>query len=207
MAINRGNKDKAKTIPDQLSDILLRAFTDQALSQRYEVMFKDDKKEILDYAEHNKDGFEMDKGVGFKCEQGAVIFTERANWKYDVDKIIELVDSGHVTIATILNACNFSAEKLKTAIGEKQFGELASNEPTEYLTLKANSEFKGKVEEQFAAVLPKVKVEVSKVEVILEKPKAKAKKTDSLSKAKAAAAKAKTKIKSADADLADILGE
>jgi len=205
MTINRGGKKDSNSVPQKLDEILIRAFTDQALSSKYEDLFKADKGEIIAYLEKNDDGFEIDMGKGFKCDQGSVIYTSRANWKFDTDKILELVESGHVTLATILNACNFSAEKLKTAIGESKFSGLASQTSTEYLTLRASSEFKTKVEEQFnpseasAPAAPKV----------APKPKAEPK-TDSKSKlaaAKLAVEKAKSKSKSADDDLADILGD
>lgn len=208
MAINRGKKE-ASGVPEKLANMLLPAFTHQALAKKYDDIFSDEKKDIVAYLEKNDDGFEIEMSKGFQCDQGQVIYQSRSNWKFDTDKILALVESGHVTLATLVNACSFNAEKLKTAIGEKEFGSLATQSSTEYLTMKANAEFKAKVDEQFGSVTAEVKAEKpAKVETKVEaKVEAKPAKSDSLAKAKAAAAKAKSKSKSADQDLEDILGE
>ena len=225
MAIRKGAKESKASLPTQLENLLLEGFSLQAARDIYDDVFKATKGQITHYLEHNEDGFSCDMGKGFHCEQGTVIFQSRSNYSFDKDKILELVESGKLSLATVINLASFNAEKLKTAIGATEFENLATNKPTEYLTMKANAEFKASVEEKFADVLPhpeavaeefSAKEKPKAVEKVIEKKIAKKEIEEDVEKdadPKATAAyirslKGKSKKSlSADEELNDILGD
>lgn len=150
MAINRGPKQKTETIPATLENLLMQGFTFQAVREKYGDAFDEIKVKVTNYLEHNTDGFEVDMGKGFKCEQGTVIYAARNTWEMNKDKLVTLVRDGKVTIETLINLASFNAEKLKAAIGDADFEKIATNKQTEYLTFKANPEFKESVSEKFS---------------------------------------------------------
>ena len=169
MAINRSSKDDKKSLPAKLTDLLLKGFTLQAVRDNYADAYDASRKDITGYLEHNTDGFEVNLSEGFPCDQGMVIYQSRSNWSYDKDQIIELVKTGKLTVETLISVASFNAEKLKTAIGDTPFNALATNKPTESLTLRATAEFKESVAEKMPGLVP------TKAEK-LEEPKAEPKK-------------------------------
>lgn len=182
MAIKRAKETVRDSIPTKLAEILLQAFSFQAIRDKYDEAFKGVKTDVTSYLEHNTDGFTVELSKGFTCDQGTVIYQSRSNYRFDTDKILALVEDGKLSLATLVNIANFNPEKLRTAIGETEFVGLATNHPTEYLTLRANSEFKASVEENFASVLPAVTVE----EVVEERPAKKKATAAIIAKVKAA---------------------
>lgn len=217
MAIKGKKTEPEKsTLPARLDEMLLKGFSYQAICDQYETAFKSVKEDVKVYLESNDDGFDVDMGKGFKSDYGTVCMSERSNYSYDKDKLLELVENGTITVATLIELASFPAEKLKTALGEKNFNSLAVNKPTQTLTFKANSEFKESVQEKFKDVLPKdeeevveVKKEVKKVEKAEVRVEAPKKKLD-IAAIKAKAAKLKvvtTTVTSVEEDLNEIIGE
>jgi len=177
MAINR-NKDEKKSIPTRLGEMLLKAFTLQSVIDVYDEAYKASRGDVVKYLESNTDGFEigMGKGESVECEHGKFGYQQRSNWSYDKDRIIELVKSGALSVETLVNLASFPAEKLKTAIGEKEFNALATNKPTESLVLTATSEFKEGVREKFDGLVSVTVPTEEKAVKKAEKPKAEPKK-------------------------------
>lgn len=207
MAIKLKKQDDKTRLPVKLDKLLLQGFSFQAIAAKYEDAFKSTKGEIEDYLESNDDGFDLVEKT-FKCDQGSVTYVERTSYDYNKDAIIELVNSGKVTLETLIGLATFPAEKLKVALGETNFKSVSTEKTSTYLTLKANADFKEECDRKFADILPKEEVkEEPKVEAAPE-PKAKAK--PDLSEAKKKALEAKklaSKASSVDDDLASILGD
>jgi hypothetical protein len=216
MAIKLKKQDDKTRLPAKLDKLLLQGFSFQAIAAKYEDAFKSTKGEIEDYLESNDDGFDLTEKT-FKCDQGSVTYVERTSYDYDRDAIIEMVNSGKVTLETLIGLASFPAEKLKVALGETNFKAVSTEKTSTYLTLKANADFKEECDRKFADILPKEEAkEVKEVEVKKEaapepKPKAKPKaKTEDLSEAKKKALEARklaSKTSSVDDDLASILGD
>lgn len=214
MAIKRkDDQKKTQELPEKFSALCLKSFSLQAIAKRYEDQFKESKGELVEYLETNEDGMDVDLGKGIKCDQGMIIYTTRNNYKINTDLIIEMIKDGAVSLETILGLATLNAEKLKVAIGETAFNVVATNAPTESLTLRASAEFKALCEDKFiqeSKPAPKaIPAEPAKQEPA---PKAKKKSEpkavdDSKAKALAAAAKLKSKSKTPEQDLNDILGE
>jgi len=205
----RKKDESAQAIPKKLDDLLLRGFSFQAIAAKYKDAFDETKDVVKSYLESNDDDFNVDMGKGFKCAQGTVIFQERSNYAYDKDKIIALIESKQVTLATILELANFPAEKLQVALGEKNFKSLATLSTTQSLTFRATTEFKASVEEKFASVLPEEEgvgpakpIDV-KAEMATDKAKDIASAARKATKTKAPAPKKPTK--DVDSDLESIL--
>ena len=214
MAI-KGKKPSASVpaLPQKLSSLLFKAFSFQQLKDAFEGAFKDEKKLIEAYLESNSDGFDVEVSKGFKCAEGQVIYAERANKAIDKDALIDLVKKGTLTIESVIAMGAFSATNLEKSLSSSDLAKVVTDgEPTRYLTLKANSEFKNKSQESFQDIVTS-HGGVDVVEELEEAttPKAAPKKElSSIEKAKAAAAKAKSKAvksKEAEDELADILGE
>lgn len=171
MAIKRSKVEKeSPSLPVKLATLLVKGFSFQAVRDQYDAAFKGVKNEVAQFLE-TTDTFSVDMGKGFKCEQGTVIYESRNNYKFDNDKILALVESGKISIATLVNIARFNATDLQKAIGEKEFTGLAVNTPTEFLVFKASAEFKSEIEETFAAVLPPKEDAPEPVEVVAEAPK------------------------------------
>lgn len=150
MAINRKtNKKVAVNLPAKLGELCMNGF---ALQQCRDIFGKDFKavgEDIKDYLENNTDGFTVDMGVGFPTDMGKVTFTERSNWSVDTDKLEAMVANGDISVAQLI-ACvsTWKASDLEKTLGTNAFDTVADNNPTEYLTLRANSEYKVQAEVQ-----------------------------------------------------------
>lgn len=148
MAIIRSKtKSLAASIPAKLSSICASVFTADAMTKFYDSITKSGKKEILEYLEGNEDEFELDLSVAksFDCDQGKVTFATRRGYDINIDQIIKLITNGSVTLETVLNCVSsFKDKDLSTALGSK-FSSVATEKQTEFLQLKANSEFKEKI--------------------------------------------------------------
>ena len=220
MAIKLKKEQEKNSLPAKLSSLLLQGFSFQQISAKYEEAFKSTKEEIEGYLESNDDGFDLTEKT-FKCDQGSVTYVERTSYDYDKDAIIEMVNSGKVTLETLIGLASFPAEKLKVALGETNFKAVATEKSSTYLTLKASAEFKEECDRKFADILPKKESEPSEPEVEVKKKaptkevksptkevKAKEEKVDlAIKKAKEARelAKSKTKASSVEDDLNAIL--
>lgn len=215
MAIKRkGQEPTGPNLPAQFQEHVTKAFTLQQIRDKYDDAFKGEKEWIVGYLEKNQDGVEVTQGKALKVEHGQLIYTSRDNWKIDLDQIEAMITRGEMTVATLLQIASINATKLKTMIGDSKFAKLATNSPTESLTMKADAEFKAEIDQMFD-VETSLGSEVSasreaarKDIQAIEAPKAKevfpVKKSNSLAKAKAAQAKTTPTI-SVDADLDAIL--
>ncbi len=213
MAIKLKKQDDKTRLPAKLDKLLLQGFSFQAIASKYEEAFKSTKGEIEDYLDSNDDGFDLTEKT-FKCDQGSVTYVERTSYDWDKDAIIEMVNSGKVTLETLIGLASFPAEKLKVALGETNFKAVSTEKTSTYLTLKANADFKEECDRKFSDILPKEVEAVKEVEVAPEpkptKAKSKAEPKADLSEAKKKALEARklaSKTSSVDDDLASILGD
>jgi hypothetical protein len=220
MAIKLKKEQEKNSLPAKLSSLLLQGFSFQQISAKYEEAFKATKDEVEGYLESNDDGFDLVEKT-FKCDQGSVTYVERTSYDYDKDAIIEMVNSGKVTLETLIGLASFPAEKLKVALGETNFKAVSTEKTSTYLTLKASAEFKEECDRKFTDILPKKESESSEPEAEVKKKaptkevksptkevKAKEEKVDlAIKKAKEARelAKSKTKSSSVEDDLNAIL--
>lgn len=237
MAIKK--KDESKSLPARLCEILKAAFTLQVIKDFYEAEYKARSKDIKAYFDKNEDGFDVSygKGAGFTCEQGSVSISLGKTYNTDVDKIIDLVDTGKITLTSLLGAVTFRQTDLQTVLGSHYAKCVEATDKDEVtITLKGSKEFKERVQSTLGdlSTSDSSKLDIAKsllgeddpveavkkIEPFKVKSKSEAKRLDvlkeevktnkaidSLAKAKAAAAKAKSKVKSADQDLDDILNE
>lgn len=207
MAIKKKTDKQSVELPEAFDKLLLKGFTEQFLSAKYEEIFKETKAEVLDYIDKSED-VEITQGEGFKCEYGSIILSERSNYKYDKDKLAELVKDGTITVDQLLQCVStFKAEELEKTLSTSVFKEVAEKSASQTFTFKATGDFKAKCEENFNESAPKAPAPKAAVKAA---PKKEEPKVDAVAKAKAAAAKAKAKAgksKSADDDLDSILGE
>jgi len=221
MAIKRKNTS-APTGAGLPSDFLAhcrKAFSLQQITGLYEGGFKAEKTWLLEYLEHNTAGVTIESGKSIKVPEGQLVFKTTTRFDIDTAKLEELVKSGEISLATVLSVATFSGEKLKTALGERRFADLATPKTSEALALTATPDFKREVEETFSSrslvpepalpTFPAAMEEQTAAEPapkFTRKPKAEipAPVQSSLEKAKAAAAKAKAGSSVKD-DLDDIL--
>ena len=220
MAIKRSKSKKEDvSLPQKLDELLLNGFTCSVLEKKFKEDGKEFREGVVGYLETNDDGFEIEVSKSFATPYGKANLKTRANFDVDKDKLIELVNSGAVTIETLIHLGSFAGKKLQDAGLSDAVSE---GDATEFLELRASSEFKDRVDREWASTsLPMDEA----VELDLEteiKPKKKAApkkapakkaaapKDDSKAKAKAAAARIKAKQKSkvdVEDDLDSILGE
>lgn len=215
MAIKRkGQQPAGPSHPAEFEEHVTKALTLQQISDKYKKAFDAEKDWVKGYLENNDDGVTVEQGKALKVEHGSVLFTERANWKIDLKVIEDQILSGEMTIATLLAISTINATKLKDAVGEKKFRLMATNEPTEYLTLKADLEFKAEIDRMFdvetslnAGAEITAGREAARKDLQAVKPKAApvAAKQSSLAKAKAAVKEKTYPAVSVDADLDAIL--
>ena len=177
--------------------------------------YKDTKGNVLTYLDSNSDGFNIDKGVGFKCDYGSVTFAGREKINVNPDALAKLIEDGEITIHQVLACLSSDAfkkdETVATLAGH--FDKVVTITETEGLTFRATSEFKEKcAAEVEAPSLEKGALLSELVEKHDKKskpePKVEAKpKAKTLSPAeKAKAAKARvSKVESPDDDLDAIL--
>lgn len=214
MAIKRkGQEPTVPSHPVEFQSRVTKAFTLQQIRDKYDDAFKGEKTWIVDYLENNQDGVEVTQGKALKVENGQLIYTSRDNWKIDLEQIEGMIARGELTVATLLQISSINATKLKTMVGEAKFAKLATNSPTESLTMKADAEFKAEidglfdVEASLGEPAPKVKTQTPAPTVSAPVEPFKVKSSgNSLAKAKAAAAKsAPLATGDVDADLDAIL--
>ena len=149
MAINRPTAKKRPVVnlPPELDVLVTDGFALQQCRDIFGRDFKDVGEKIKEYLETNKDGFTIDMGVGFACEQGKVTYTERSNWKVDEAALEQALANGDITISQLL-ACvsTWKASDLEKTLGTTKFDTIAANNPTEYLTLRATNDYKAEAE-------------------------------------------------------------
>jgi hypothetical protein len=198
MAIKK--KNEGTNLPEKLREHLSEAFTLQALKDGYESAYKGKSAEVKKYLNGNDDGFDVSygKGAGFTCDEGQIIISLGKVYKTDVDKIIELVEGGKITLTSLLGAVTYNQTKLATVLGTQYSAVVEATEKEDItLTLKGDKAFKEKVQaEAFGSEAPEPKAEKPK------KPKAKKSKVSSLDKIRNAK---KKKSVAADEDLDNIL--
>ena len=198
MAIKKGKTAKKEVqLPDSLDGILKRGFTASVLEKRFKEDAKGARSEAYEFLDQKKEGFDIDKhidGSSLRTEYGRVTIVSKPTIDIDRDGLIELVKDGKVTIETLLNIASFPSKDLKTALGDKVFGEVSTIEDKEHLQLSANAEFKSLINDEFG---DEKKIDIVKELKKTDKPK---KKISSLDKIRQAKSK-----KKADSDLEDIL--
>jgi len=213
MSIKRkGDQPTGPDHPVEFQERVTKAFTLQQIRDKYDDAFKGEKTLIVGYLENNEDGVEVTQGKALKVENGQLIYTSRDNWKIDTDAIAAMITKGELTVMTLLQISSINATKLKTMIGEAKFLKVATNEPTESLTMKADADFKAAIDREFDVEASlEDKHAPNRVQAI-EAPKPKVdpfpvkSSGNSLAKAKAAQAKAKPLATGdVDADLDAIL--
>jgi hypothetical protein len=151
MAIKR--KDTTGAAPSLPSDFLAhcrKAFSLQQISGLYKDGFDAEKGWLLEYLEKNTEGVSIEAGKAIKVPEGQLVFKTTVRFDINTAKLEELVKAGEISLATVLAVATFSAEKLKTALGEARFGTLATPKPSESLALTATPDFKREVEETFS---------------------------------------------------------
>jgi len=202
-------KEDQESLPQKLQTILKDAFSLQGLRDGYKKLYDKKSGDLKDYFLENDDGFDITTGAGagFKCDQGSIKITQGKEYETDADKIIELVESGKITLTSLLGAVTYRQTDLKTVLGSHYEKIVTSSEKTDAkgrakltVTLTANSEFKAKVAESMGEVEVKPKAVKPVKEKPVEKPKPKKKVSSIAAQAKAAS------LKTADSDLDDILG-
>ena len=232
MAIKR--KDTTGTAPSLPSDFLAhcrKAFSLQQISGLYKDGFDAEKGWLLEYLEKNTEGVSIEAGKAIKVPEGQLVFKTTVRFDIDTAKLEAMVKAGEISLATVLAVASFSAEKLKTALGEPRFATLATPKPSESLALTATPDFKREVEETFStrSLVPEpalptfpAAMEAASAEPapkFMRKPKAdpapvadpvrvaaeRKEVSSSLEKAKAAAAKGKAKSVQVQDDLDAIL--
>jgi len=208
---------------EKLNELADQGFEFSTLEKHFKSLASTIRSEVMGYYESNDDGFELTAKT-VTCDNGKLTLTERAGYQYDLDAIQELIDSGSVTLTTILQCVTFRAKDLQTALGSS-FAEVATETPTQSLSFKPSSDFKedvllraecvGKLrEESPEPVVAKPKEKIAKKKVEPSKPKSSTKKkkvtskktksadiADSIREAKEA------QNNSADDDIDSILGE
>lgn len=210
MAIKRKTDSQGPTLPEVFTEMVRKALTLQQISDKYEKAFKSEKETLVTYLGSNTDGVEVTAGETLQTPFGGVLYTSRASFDFDLVKLEKMIKDGEMTLATFMAISSVSATKLKAAVGDAKFKTLATESSTEYLTLKASSEFKAEIDSMFSVDASSI-TDVLRVglepEAPRPAPKAKAKNPGtmtSLEKAKAAAVKAKPSA-SVDSDLDAIL--
>ena len=151
MAIRKKDEVKATAqLPAKLQSLATKAFGEQFLQKKFEDHFKATKSEIEEYLETNSDGFSIDTGKATACEEGTFNYIERTTITVDKDKLIEMVANKEISLAQIL-ACvsTFKNEDLEKAITTSRFKEITTSKTSASLTLKANREYKAKMEAEF----------------------------------------------------------
>lgn len=173
MAVKRAKDVKPEaSIPTALQAMLTKAFSFQAIRDSYDAVFKTAKGEVVEYLE-TTDEMSVEMGKGFRCAEGMVTMKQTTTWKFDNDKILALIESGHVSIATIVSMASFKEKDLRAALGDREFSTLASSNVTESLALTGSSDFKASVAEKFATYLPAEPAAKEESAPAVKKPKAK----------------------------------
>jgi hypothetical protein len=150
MAIKKKEERSQFNLPAKLQNLVTKAFGEQFLKDKFEKKFKDTKADMEAYLSSNEDGFDIEAGKSVKCEEGSFYYTERNTISVDKDALIDLVESGKISLAQVL-ACvsTFKNEELEKAISTSKFKEISSVKTSASLTLKANAEYKAKMEADF----------------------------------------------------------
>jgi hypothetical protein len=177
MAIKSKEEKSVPQIPSKLQGLLTKAFGEQFLSDKFDKKFKETKVEIEDFLKAGE--FDITKGTATPCAEGTFNYVERNTVTVDKDALIEMVESGAVSLAQVL-ACvsTFKNEELEKAISTSKFKEISSVKTTASLTLKGSAEYKAKMEADFEGgfSLPEEKTEVKEEPKLLDTSKLKAKK-------------------------------
>lgn len=186
MAIKRKTDSQGPVLPEVFTEMVRKALTLQQISDKYEKAFKSEKETLVTYLGSNTDGVEVTAGETLQTPFGGVLYTSRASFDFDLVKLEKMIKDGEMTLATFMAISSVSATKLKAAVGDAKFKTLATESSTEYLTLKASSEFKSEIDAMFSVDLTPIATPAAIA--LPQKPEAKP--MSSLEKAKMAQAKA-----------------
>lgn len=146
MAILKNKKSEGPTIPTLLAKLVAQAARLQTISKLYGDGFDSVKERIVAYLNDNTDGFVCEMSKGFKTDSATVIYQSRENWKVDADAVAKMIQSGELSLHTVLNIAKIDATKLRDCIGKDKFNAIATSSTTEYLAIKTLPDVKAKVE-------------------------------------------------------------
>lgn len=196
---------KTENLSEKFNSLLKGTFTFIVLEKMYKELAVPLRAEIKEYLFDNKDGFDVDLSSSVKTEYGSVLIKSVKQYEVDKDKLIELVESGTISIATLVSELvNNKNGGIILKIGGK--AAVVELDPQKQLTLTPSAEFKSSIESSLEEETEEEIIEVAKeepqetdTEASLKKIKAAAKKK---SKKKS---KKVTKKTSAEDDLNSIL--
>lgn len=164
-------------LPEELNELLKKGFTEQQLKSHYEDMFKETKEIALKLVEASSE-VTLEVGTALKSKFGSINIVETNRPSIDKDKLIELVESGKVSIVDVLQCVStFKNDDLEKAISTKLFSEIATDNVGKSFTWKISPEFKRECEEIMGegplVIVEKAKPIVAKavVKPVVEKPK------------------------------------
>ena len=186
------------SLPAAFAERVRRAFSLQAIRDKYKAAYDDERVWLDDYIKSNDDGITLTVSKAFKVAEGTITMKQRTDYTIDTEAVAKMIASGELSLATVLNIASINALKLQACIGEARFAAIATTKPSEpFVELKANADFKAEMERTFhgAAIAPASPLPpiVGKKSPAAEAPKgvrgnrATADLGDSLAKAKAAA--------------------
>lgn len=155
MALKRKEK-KTVSLPNGFNDLLQKGFTSSVLAKHFKEESDDCRKEIKDYINDNSDGFDMeitDDSKSFSCDYGKVTYVTRSTDVVDKDELIALVNSGDISIATIISVASISANKLSEGLPDSlKERVIVQDTPKEYVQLKPSDSFVEIINETFDVV-------------------------------------------------------
>ncbi len=205
MAIKKKQAKAETALPEALRGLLQKGFTASVLEKQFKAEAGSARSDIKEYLEAEKDGFvaaDHLQGSSLYTEFGKLTISDNSRYDIDKDKLQELVESGKITLTSLLGACRFNNTDLKKVVGETAFAEIAEKTEGEKLAFGASPEFKESILGAFEA---SGWTPAKEEEPAPKKPaKKKAEKKSSVEKIRAAKKKAQ-KSKDAKGDLEDIL--
>jgi hypothetical protein len=148
MAIKIKATEHKESYPARLVAIARKAFETSTVSKMFDELAKAARGEIKSYLEDNDDGFDLTSKT-LKFDEGSITWTERGTTKFNKDQIMELIESGAISLVSVLEASNFADAKMKVALGSHYDSCVESRSVTEIITVKPTAEFKEQIHAGF----------------------------------------------------------
>lgn len=153
MAIKaKSAKSDLTELPANIEDLIKKGFTEQQMSSYYEDEFKATKAEALNLIEKSS-AITIEVGTALKTEFGSINLVERETKSIDKNKLIELYESGKISIVEVLSCVStFKNDDLEKAMGSALFKTVATISVGQSFTWKISPDYKKECEDVILGV-------------------------------------------------------
>jgi len=114
-------KKKSSKVPEKLQELLRKAAIFKMIEKAGSWYYADTRAKIVDYIEHNKDGFDVDYEEKIKTKFITAVSKEKWYCEQDLSKLEKLITSKKIPISAFLQCVKINQDSLYDAMGDQAY--------------------------------------------------------------------------------------